>query len=209
MGSNSFANKISSDEIYIYLDEQIKYVAKKHEIPEVLLQGILHSQKISKLNQEYITNSTNEEIMEYINDNNKDLKFSLSDIENVSSIVKLVNLISISLKIHFYKLEKFFSTNNFKIGENNLWIFASISFLFGSNTSLEILNHYSNMTSPRFLRHMLINEILLKNYLCNQKALWNYLTETIEPMAAMQKRKQLLNFFSTINYCKETSNEAP
>jgi len=195
------------EEIRPYIEGQVKIHARRFDIPEELLKGLIAPySKQGRPEQLAVSRFAEEEILNYLR-TNKSPYLSSDELTEASSINRFLNLVSISLKINYEKIERFFRTNGFEISEKNIWVFSSISYLFGFNTSLEIINFYSQLNSPGFLRYMLTDETLINKYLCDSKTLCKCFTGTLEPDSANKKKDKLLEFFTIIKYCKENKYE--
>ncbi|MCU0457296.1 MAG: hypothetical protein MUE74_13445, partial [Bacteroidales bacterium] len=84
-----------------------------------------------------ISEFTKNDINEFLNSRLL-VEISEKELIGTSSIDKMLLFISESLNMNFNNFTEFFKKNNFEIKTQNLWIFSSIGFLFGRNTSLEI-----------------------------------------------------------------------
>jgi hypothetical protein len=193
--------KINSSEIKGFVSEKIKYNSKKFNIPKEILEGLLKPYtKNGKIKDIRISSFARDEIAAYIKAN-KHLGISPDYIDDFHPVERFITFLSISLIINKSKINQFITTNGLEINKQNLWIFSSIAYLFGMNTSLELINYYSQINSPRFLQYMLKDDFIMKKYLCDSRTLWRCFTNSLESVAAIEKKEKLLKFFSTFNYC--------
>lgn len=193
-------------EIAKFIDQEIEKTSKYYNVPFELLKGLIkpHLQNGKVINFQQ-TNYAYEQYNTYLKQNSA---YPIEKQKNhiIQTVPELAKFIAVSILINAKNLDDILSQNGYTMQTSNRWLFASISFLTGTNTSIELLNHFAKVNNPRFVKLMLTKKEIVQQYVCNSRFLFKSLKDVYEVTDAIDKHNTLTDYFRNSNYCKGGEN---